>query len=93
MEDEPEFPQGYSGVLVSYLSAKIRERQEDLNSASYYMGEFMSLSNKLIREVNPRTNEKKGFRLDRNLTTGGEHDSDWAEEVSTRKTLTGTTFT
>ncbi len=92
MEDEPEFPQGYSGILVSYLSAKIRERQEDLNSAAYYMGEFMALSGKLIREANPRTNEKKGFRLDRNMNRGNEHDSDWADEVATRKTTTGTTF-
>jgi hypothetical protein len=90
MEDEPEFPQGYSGILVSYLSAKIRERQEDLQSATYYMGEFMSLSNKLIGQVNPRTNEKKGFRIDRNLNRTYEHDSDFIDDVYSRKTITGT---
>ena len=90
MEDEPEFPQGYSSILVSYLSAKIKERQEDMNTAAYYMGEFTALSNKLIREVNPRTNEKKGFRIDRNLRGGTEHDSDWVDDVYDRTTITGT---
>ena len=92
MEDEPEFPQGYSGILVSYLSAKIKERQEDLNMAAYYMGEFTTLSNKLIRESSPRTNEKKGFRLDRRLRGGTEHDSDWIEDIYSRKNITGTTW-
>lgn len=92
MEDEPEFPQGYSGILVSYLCSKIRERQEDMNSAAYYMGEYTSLSNKLIREVNPRTNEKKGFRLDRNMGHSYEHDSDVRDEVYTRKSTTGTVW-
>jgi len=90
MEDEPEFPQGYSGILVSYLAAKIRERQEDLEGVSYYMGEYMLSSNKLIREVNPRTNEKKGFRIDRNLSGGTETDLDWIDDKYSRKTITGT---
>jgi len=92
MEDEPEFPQGYSGILVSYLAAKIRERQEDLEGVSYYMSEYMLSSNKLIREVNPRTNEKKGFRIDRNLRGGTDTDADWLEDKYSRKTITGTQF-
>ena len=90
MEDEPEFPQGYSSLLVSYLCAKIRERQEDLQSAAYYIGEFTALTNKLIREVNPRTNEKKGFRLDKNINRTYEHDEDWIEDVYSRETISGT---
>ena len=90
MEDEPEFPQGYSSLLVSYLCAKIRERQEDLQSAAYYIGEFTALTNKLIREVNPRTNEKKGFRLDKNINRTYEHDSEWIEDVYSRETISGT---
>jgi len=90
MEDEPEFPQGYSSILVSYLSSKIKERQEDMNTAAYYMGEFTSLSNKLIREVNPRTNEKRGFRIDRNLKNGTEHDSDWIDDIYSRENISGT---
>jgi len=92
MEDEPEFPQGYSGILVSYLCSKIRERQEDMQGAAYYMGEFTALSNKLIREVNPRTNEKKGFRIDRNINKTTEHDSDWISDVYDRTTITGTSW-
>lgn len=89
MADEPEFPRGYSSILVSYLASKIEERKTN-GKYKYYMGEFVSDTNKMIREATPRTTEKKGFRLDRNLNRTTEHDGDWIEDVYSRKTLTGT---
>jgi len=87
MADEPEFPAGYSGLLVAYLCSKIWERIGKMDKASYYMGEFIALQNKLIRECVPRTNEKKGFRIDRNLRAHYEHDSDWIDDIYSRKTI------
>lgn len=87
MADEPEFPAGYSGLLVSYLSSKIKERSGDVNMASYYLREYMNSSDKLIRECVPRTNEKKGFRIDRNLRSHYEHDEDWIDDIYSRKTI------
>lgn len=87
MADEPEFPSGYSGILVSYLCSKIRERAGDMNKATYYMGEFEARLGKMIRECVPRTNEKRGFRLDRNLRSHYEHDSDWRDDIFSRRTI------
>jgi hypothetical protein len=87
MADEPEFPQGYSSILVSYLSSKIWERIGDMEKASYYLGEFNSGHNKMMKEITPRTNERKGFRIDRNLRASNEHDSDWSDDIYSRKTI------
>ena len=89
MADEPEVPLGYSGLLVSYLCSKILERAGNMNKATYYMGEFVARTNDMIGQSVPRTNEKKGFRIDRNLRVEDEHDSDWGEEnLWGRKTIT-----
>lgn len=88
MADEPEFPMGYSSILVSYLCSKIWERIGNMDKAAYYMGEFISLQNKLIRESVPRTNEKRGWRIDRNLRAHYEHDADWQDEIYSRITVT-----
>ena len=76
--DEPEFPQGYSVLLVHYLKCKIRERQGDTNGAGSAMGEFTDGLNKMIGQATPRTNEKKGFRLENN-NSKEDYDSDWGE--------------
>jgi hypothetical protein len=92
MEDEPEFPSGYSDVLVSFLKSKIKEYQGDASGAKDAMAEYFFGVNKMIGQANPRTNEKKGFRIDRNLKRGYEHDQDWRDDVYSRDTITGTQF-
>jgi len=87
MADEPEFPVGYSGILVAYLSAKIWQRIGNLDKSSFHMSEFITLQGKLIGESVPRTNKKRGFRLDRNLRRVSEHDSDWISDIYSRKTI------
>ena len=87
MADEPEFPAGYSGILDYYLASKIRAKADDITAAGNFMGEFIDAVNKMIRESVPRTNEKRGFRLDRNLKVGKVHDADWGDRVYSRRTV------
>ena len=93
MADEPEFPKGYSSVLVSFLASKIEERKGDLVRAKYYMGEFVSDTNKMIGQSSTRTNQKRGFRLDVKMSRTSETDADWEADKYSRKTITGTSFT
>ena len=88
MADEPELPQGYSGLLVSYLVSKIQERASEMDKAGYSMREFINNTDKMIGQSTPRTNEKKSFRIDRNLAQGDEHDDDFGDEnLWGRKTI------
>lgn len=88
MADEPEFPKGYSGVLVPYLASKIEERKGDLNKAAYYMSEFNTSLNKMTGQGGARTNEKKGFRLERG-TYSQVHDDDWGDDNLWGRTTIG----
>jgi len=89
MGDEPEFPHGYSSVLVSYLASKIEERKPGMGKATYYMGEFVANLGKMIGQSVPRTNEKQSFRIDRNLRQEDEHDDDFGySNLWGRETIT-----
>lgn len=89
MADEPELPQGYSGLLVSYLVSKIQERASEMDKAAYAMRGFIDGTDKMIGQSSPRTNEKKSFRLDRNLAKSDEHDDDWGQSnLYGRETIT-----